>query len=95
MMRFPKAIQAALDLTLSKADADAPSRPLYNADWVIGDTIFSLVAFTSGASVIVSKLGPNFAHIPNTQRQYHYTRLACGSVAYKATTHHRNPEVVC
>ena len=95
MMRFPKAIQEVLDLNLAMADADAPSRPLYNTDWVIGDTIFTVVAFTSGASVIVSKLGPNLTHIPNTQRQYHYTRLACGSIAYKATTHHTHPECVC
>lgn len=95
MMRFPKAVQTALDNTLAKADPSAVCRPLYNLDWVFGDCIMSLVAFTVGATVIVSKLDKNKKHIEGTQRQYHYNVQEGGSIDYYVSTHHRNPEVVC
>ena len=94
-MRFPPVVQTALDNVIAKADANKPCRPLYSLDWVFGDCIMSLVAFTNAATVIVSKLDGEKKHIEGTQRQYHYNVQQGGSIDYYVSTHHRNPEVVC
>ena len=54
MMRFPKAVQPALDNTLAKADPSAVCRALYSLDWVIGGTIMSLVAHPSDPAILFS-----------------------------------------
>ena len=94
-MTFPPQVQSILDLGLSKATADATYRPLYNADHIIGDTIFSTRVFTGGVVVVVGKLTPEYKPIQGSQRLYHYNVMKCGRIEYFTSTHHKHPEAIC
>tara|TARA_Y100001938_G_C7786707_1_gene280552 strand:+ start:22 stop:309 length:288 start_codon:yes stop_codon:yes gene_type:complete len=95
MMSFPKPVQTILDLGLSKATPDAAYRPLYNADHIIGDTIFSTRVFTGGVVVVVGKLASDYKPIQGSQMMYHYNVMKCGRVDYYVSSHHKSKEPVC
>ena len=94
-MTFPPQVQSILDLGLSKATPDSTYRPLYNADHIIGDTIFSTRVFTGGVVVVVGKLTPEYKPIQGSQRLYHYNVMKCGRIEYFTSTHHKHPEAIC
>jgi hypothetical protein len=94
-MSFPQPVQMILDLGLSKATPDCAYRPLYNADHIIGDTIFSTRVFTGGVVVVVGKLTSDYKPIQGSQRLYHYNVMKCGRIEYFTSTHHKHPEAIC
>ena len=95
MMSFPKPVQTILDLGLSKATPDAAYRPLYNADHIIGRTIFSTRVFTGGVVVVVGQLDAAYKPIQGSQRMYHYNVTKTGAVDYYVSTHHKSSDPIC
>ena len=94
-MTFPQPVQAVVDNSIAKADPNAAYRPLYNSDYIIGNTIFSARVFTGGVVVVVGKLTADFKPVLNSQRLYHFNVLKSGRLDYYVSTHHKNPAAIC